>query len=107
MLFVGIDGGAGVLVWTNAEKVLASGEYPILTRGDTATRRGAKASVRFMSGEAGRGVTIDSGTVTLTLGERVAARIRGSGLEPAAGRRATLDAEFRPIALGRDSVVCQ
>jgi len=107
MLFVGIDGGVGVLAWTSADKALASGDYPILTRGDTTTRRGAKASVRFMSGAAGRGVTLDSGTVTLTLGDRVGARVRGSGLEPAAGRRAMLDAEFRPVPLARDSVACQ
>jgi hypothetical protein len=106
VLLMGMDGGAGVLVWTQRQRVLASGDYPVVTRGDTTTP-GAKVSVRFMSGQAGRGVTLDSGSVTLRVeSDRVSAQVRGSGLDPGAGVRARLEADFRPLPLTRDTASC-
>jgi hypothetical protein len=105
VLLLGIDGGSGVLLWTDGEA--RSGDYPVISRGDT-VGRGAKVSVRFMNGEVGRGVSLDSGSVTLSVeGDRVSAHVRGSGLEPGSGVRATLIADFKPLRLGRDTASCR
>ena len=108
MLLVGTDGGAGVLLWARAPGPLPTGDYPVLPRGDSTTPRGATVSVRYMNAEASLGVMLDSGTVAFTLtGDRVSAHIRGSGLEPAGGVRAGLDAVFSPLLVAPDSASCR
>ena len=108
LLLVGTDGGAGVLLWARAPGLLPTGVYPVLTRSDSTSPRGATVSVRFMNAEAARGVMLDSGSVAFTRdGDRVSAHVRGSGLEPAGGVRAGLDAVFSPIPVAPDSASCR
>ena len=108
LLLVGTDGGSGVLLWARGSGPLVTGDYPVLPRGDSTTPRGATVSVRYMNADAGRGVMLDSGTVAVTLnGDRVSAHIRGSGLEPAGGVRAGLDAVFSPMVVTPDSASCR
>ncbi len=97
LLLVGMNGDAGVLLWARAPGFLPTGDYQVLARGDSTTPRGATVSVRFAVAGSPRGVTLDSGSVSLTVsGGRVSARVRGSGLEPATGGvRAGLDAVFQ------------
>jgi len=108
VLLFAIDGGSGVLVWARDSGLVTSGDYALLTRGDSITPRGAMVSVRFVNGEAGRGVTLDSGKVTLSRdGGRIGARARGSGLEPTGGVRLGLDATFESMPLARDTTTCR
>lgn len=108
ILLVGTDRDAGVLVWTRAPGSLASGDFQFLTRGDSTTPRGAMVAVRFAVAGSPRGVTLDSGSVSLTVsGGRVSARVRGSGLEPATAARTALDATFTSVLLAADTASCR
>jgi len=103
--------GNGVLVWLRSGDSLPPGRYPVLSRGDTLTPRGAVVAVRFMTGEMARGLVLDSGWVTVTVGggkePSVSAAVRGAGLEPTAGRRVAVEAEFAKTGLAADSTRCE
>ena len=104
--------GNGVLVWLRkGGDSLPPGRYPVLLRGDTLTPRGAVVAVRFMTGEMAHGLVLDSGWVTVTVGggkePSVSAAVRGAGLEPTAGRRVAVEAEFTKTGLAADSARCE
>jgi len=106
VLVQGMVAGNGVLVWVRGDSV-TGGDYPLLTRGDSTTPRGAKVSVRFALGEVARGVMLDSGRVTLTRrGATISGSVLGSGLEPAGGVRAGLRATLDSATLARDTANC-
>lgn len=104
----GVVGGNGVLLWLRSGDSTNEGEYPVLARGDSVTPRGIAGSVRFMVGTTDRGVTLDSGVVTVTSsGKRLDANARGSGVDPSAGHRVAFDAAFTAVPMAADSVNCQ
>ncbi len=80
----------------------------MLARGDSTTRRGAMAAVRFVTRtNAERGVTLDSGEVTVSAGTgRKDVRVRGSGLDPVVGQRVLLDATFDAVPVAPDTLSC-
>jgi len=104
----GSAGGNGVLLWLRYRDSLASGDYPVLVRGDTATPPSAVVGVRFMTGALTHGTALDSGVVTVSrAGERLTARARGSGQEVGGARRARVEADFEALVIGRDTVPCR
>jgi hypothetical protein len=107
-LLEGVVGGNGVLLWLHGGDAAMGGEYPVLARGDTVTPRGFAGAVRFMLPTADRGVTLDSGVVTVSsAGARMDARARGSGIDPGAGQRVVLDALFQAVPMAADTVNCR
>jgi len=97
----GVDGGQGVLLWVRSRDSTVGGEYQVLARGDSITPRGAAGSARFMLQTADGVVTISSA------GGRIDAQVRGSGIDPNAGRRVALDASFQAVAITGDTVSCR
>ncbi len=103
----GVSGGNGVIVWLRYHGSLASGDWPVLQRADTATAVGAVVGVRFVAGEVVHGVSLDSGAVSVQrVGSLISARARGSGLEVVGAGRVAVDASFEAVPLGSDSVPC-
>lgn len=108
VLIQGISGGDGVLIWTRSGGAEHGGSYPLLTRGDSLTPRGAMVSVRWMIGDIARGIALDSGVVTLVpAGQRISVRARGSGLDYAAGQRVAVDASVDAALLAPDTANCR
>jgi hypothetical protein len=104
----GVVGGNGVLLWLHGGDTAVGGVYPALARGDTITPRGFAGAVRFMLATADRGVTLDSGVVTVSsAGGRINAQARGSGIDPSAGQRVVLDASFHAVPMAPDTVNCR
>ncbi len=105
--------GNGVLVWLRGRggDSLPRGRYPVLSRGDTLTPRGAVVAVRFMTGDLAHGLVLDSGVVTVTAGQArgsgVSAAVRGAGLESAEGRRVGVEVEFAKTRLAADGARCE
>ena len=104
----GSSGGNGVLLWLRYGDSLASGDYPVLVRSDTATSHGAVVGVRFMTGALTHGTALDSGVVTVSRArDRLTARARGSGPEVGGARRARVEADFEALGIGGDTVPCR
>ena len=104
----GSSGGNGVLLWLRYGDSLASGDYPVLVRSDTATSHGAVVGVRFMTGALTHGTALDSGVVTVSRArDRLTARVRGSGPEGGGARRARVEADFEALVIGGDTVSCR
>src|SRR5206468_3140089 len=107
LLLQGSERGNGVLIHLRSNDSVASGEFPLLARGDSTTERGAVVAARFMVGDVAHGVTLDSGTVSvIRAGDTLAARARGSGSEVAGTARVTLDASFESVRIGADTLPC-
>jgi len=107
-LLQGVVGGNGVLLWLRSGDSTVGGEYPVLARGDTTAPRGVAGSVRFMLATQDRGVTLDSGIVTVSAAEgRIDATARASGLDPSAAQRVALKASFAAVPMGADSSNCK
>jgi hypothetical protein len=88
--------GNGVLVLLRYGDSLAVGPFPLIALGDSVTPRGANVGVRYMKGDIAHGVSLDSGAVEVTaVGDALAARVRGSGLE--AGQRLGVDAAYTGV----------
>jgi hypothetical protein len=103
----GVVGGNGVLLWLRSGDSTL-GEYPVLARGDTIAPRGVVGAVRFMVQTSDRGVTLDSGVVTVSsAGRRIDAQARGSGIDPSAGQRVALDGSFHAVPMAADTVNCR
>lgn len=108
LVLEGAVGGNGVLLWLHSADSATGGAYPVLTRGDSIAPRGVMGAVRFMLKAADRGATLDSGVVTVTSARgRIDAQARGSGLDPSAGQRVTLDASFHAVPMAADTVSCR
>jgi hypothetical protein len=107
VLLYGLNGGNGVIVWLRDRDSVASGDWPVLQRGDTSTPRGAVVGVRFVIGDVAHGVSLDSGAVSVTRADSVISlHAGGSGLELAAASRVALDARFEWVPLEGDTVPC-
>jgi hypothetical protein len=101
--------GNGFLVWLRTGiGPPDSGNYPLLSRGDSSAPRGAIATVRYIAGTVAHGLIVDSGTAALTTAKPpFFVRINGSGVEaPISGRRAVQLTADR-VALERDTVNCK
>jgi hypothetical protein len=108
VLLEGSVGGNGVLLWLRSGDSPAGGDYKFLARGDSLTPRGVMGAIRFIVSNSDRGVTLDSGLVTVSAGPgRKDVRVRGSGIDPSVGRRAVLDASFDAVSLMADTVTCR
>lgn len=108
LLFQGEQNGAGLLIWLRDTSTPGAGTYPLLSRGDSVTPRGAIATARFLVAQRTGGITIDDGTVTLSRATApFALQVTGLGVETAFAqqRRATLALENVPLL--PDSVPCQ
>lgn len=107
LVLEGVERGQGVLLWVRSGDATVGGDYQVLARGDTITPRGVAGSARFMLQTADRGVTLDSGAVTVSsAGGRIDAQARASGIDPSAGRRVVLDASFQAVPMTGDTVNC-
>jgi len=103
----GVSGGNGIIVWLRYRDSLASGAWPVLQRSDTATAVGAVVAARFVAGEVARGVSLDSGAVSVQrVGSLISVRARGSGLEVVGAGRVAVDASFEAVPVGSDTVPC-
>jgi hypothetical protein len=108
VVLVGSNGGNGVLLLLRWSESLGGGEWPLLQRGDTASRAGAIVGVRFMSGNVARGVPLDSGTVSVRRqGAALSLDVRGSGVEVTGATHAMVDMAFEAVPLAPDTVPCQ
>ena len=109
MLMHGASDGQGVLVWLRgaAGQVLDTGTYPLLPRGDSASSRGAIASVRFLVGDVAHGLTLDDGSATVTVASPpFALRVRGVGLETALAEQRSAELTLEQVPLASDTVPC-
>lgn len=100
--------GNGLLVWLrDGTRQPGNGNYPLLSRGDSAAPLGAIASVRFVVGTVAHGVAVDSGTAVLTHGTPpFAAFINGSGSDLAASGRRVVFLSAEGVPLEGDTVNC-
>jgi hypothetical protein len=110
VLVQGTEGGNGVLVVLRPGDSLV-GELPLLARADSTTRRGAIVAARFMIGEGGHGVALDSGTVSVAragqAGDALTVHVAGSGTDMAGGGRVRVEASFAAVPVSPDTVPCQ
>lgn len=108
VLLRGSRTGNGVVIWLRSPDTVASGAWPLLQRGDTASPRGATVAVRYMVKEIPHGLTLDSGAVDVRRDDRgLTVVARGAGLESAIMGRVRLEASFDPVPLGTDTVPCR
>jgi hypothetical protein len=111
-LLDGTDGGNGILVWLRTPDTVPAGTYPVLSRWDTTTTRGAVVAIRFVIGDAAHGLALDSGSVAVTAapggggGRGVSARMIGAGLEAEGARKVHAEARFGVTTLAADTVDC-
>jgi hypothetical protein len=101
--------GNGLLVWLrDGVGAPDGGNYPLLSRGDSAAPRGAIASVRYILGTVAHGVIVDSGSATLTREQPpYAVHVIGNGAEVAIPGRRSVEVTADNVALARDTVNCQ
>ncbi len=106
----GLESGSGIMVWLRplpGDPRLA-GSFGFPMAGDTAPRRRASVGVRFMSGAAAYGVTLDSGLVTVReIDHGLAVDVRGAGLQLPGATRAFVEAGFEGVRVGSDRVPCE
>jgi hypothetical protein len=108
LVLKGVDGGNGLLLWLRPGDSTLDGEYRVIGRGDTIASRGVVGAVRFLVQATDRGVTLDSGVVTVSsTSGRFEAHARGSGLDSRAGQRVVLDASFGAVPMAADTVDCR
>jgi hypothetical protein len=99
------DDGDGLLLWLRGDS-LAAGAYPLRTASDTSAGRAATASLRFMTGDIGHGLTLDSGTVRLTAARpRLAGDIVATGTDLGNLQHVSLTAHFANVAVA-DTTIC-
>ena len=100
--------GNGLLVWLrDGVGPPDGGNYPLLSRGDSAAPRGAIASVRYILGTVAHGVIVDSGMATLTREKPpYAVHIKGNGAEVAIPGRRSVELTADPVPLEPDTVSC-
>ena len=104
----GAQHGNGLLVWLrDGVGPPDGGNYPLLSRGDSAAPRGAIASVRYILGTVAHGVIVDSGSATLTRETPpYAVHVKGNGAEVAIPGRRSVEITADPVPLERDTVNC-
>jgi len=100
--------GNGLLVWLrDGAGPPDGGNYPLLSRGDSAAPRGAIASVRYIVGTVAHGLIVDSGTASLTREQPpYSVHLKGNGTELAIPGRRSVEVTADPVPLERDTVNC-
>ncbi|HKE90254.1 MAG TPA: hypothetical protein VKB45_07960 [Gemmatimonadales bacterium] len=99
--------GNGLLVWLRDAHPPDGGNYPLLSRGDSAAPRGAIASVRYIVGTVAHGLIVDSGTASLTRAQPpYSVHLKGNGTELAIPGRRSVEVTADPVPLERDTVNC-
>jgi hypothetical protein len=107
LVFDGVAGGNGVLVWVRPGDSGVAGEYTYAARLDTASRQTAVLAVRFISSDVSRGVTLDSGRLEMTQrGGTLTAKARGSGLAFPGASRVSVEVEVEGLPVPSDTVAC-
>lgn len=97
--------GSGVLLRLRYQGSLIPDSFPIVAPGDTAAVPAATVAIRYFIRDTPRGYVLDSGSVQVRrTGDRIEARVHGTGLENAI--RIPARAEFRDVPIGRDTVPC-
>jgi hypothetical protein len=97
--------GNGMLVRLIYGDSLVSGDYRVVTAGESATR-GAQVAVRYMVGAVTHSFVVDSGSVAVRRGRReLDARGSGSGIE--AGIRTRVAVEYADVPVTADTVRCR
>jgi hypothetical protein len=104
----GAQHGNGLLVWLrDGAGPPDAGNYPLLSRADSAAPRGAIASVRYIFGTIAHGLIVDSGTASLTREQPpYAVHLKGNGAEVAIPGRRSVEITADPVPLERDTVNC-
>lgn len=104
----GSQHGNGLLVWLrDGVGPPDDGNYPLLSRGDSAAPRGAITSVRYILGTVAHGLIVDSGAALLTRDKPpYAVHIKGNGAEVAIPGRRSVELTADPVPLERDTVNC-
>lgn len=99
------EDGNGLLLWLRGDS-LAAGEYPLRTVSDTSAGRAATVSLRYMTGDIGHGLTLDSGVVRLsTARSRLGGDIVAAGTDLGGGIPVHLTAHFAGVAVA-DTTIC-
>lgn len=108
VVFDGAQHGYGLLIWLrDGVGPPDGGNYPLLSRGDSAAPRGAIASVRYILGSVAHGVIVDSGSATLTREQApYAVHLKGNGAEVAIPGRRSVELTVDNAPLERDTVNC-
>lgn len=108
LIFHGEAGGTGVLVWLRDSAPPSTGTYPLVSRGDTTSPRGAIAAARFIVAQRTGGITIDDGEVTLSHATApFALEVKGVGVETAFAQQRQVEMTFDGVPLLPDSVPCR
>lgn len=100
--------GNGLLIWLrDGVGPPDGGNYPLLSRGDSAAPRGAIASVRYILGTVAHGLIVDSGLATLTREQPpYAVHLTGNGAEVSIPGRRSVELTVDNAPLERDTVNC-
>jgi hypothetical protein len=106
VVFEGVIGGNGVMVWLRTPDSVAAVTWPVLQRGDTVSPGGATIAARYLVGEIAHGAAMDSGSVAVTRsGRALTLRAGASGVEVPIGR-VGLEVTFEAVSVGSDTVSC-
>jgi hypothetical protein len=105
----GAQRGEGLLLWIRtAGQSVDTGRYPLLTRGDSVTARGAIAAVRFAVGPVSHGLTIDDGAATVSqTTPTLSVAVSGHGIEQAPGSQRAAELSFTRVVLAPDTASCR
>jgi hypothetical protein len=107
LLLHGEQRDLGVLVWLRDAGNPDTGTYPLVSRGDTETVRGAIAAVRFLVGGLASGITINDGSVTLTRATPpLALRAEGMGVETRLAQQRFAELTVEGVPLLPDTTPC-
>jgi hypothetical protein len=99
------EDGNGLLLWLRGDST-TPGEYALRTASDTSAGRAATLSLRYMTGDIGHGLTLDSGVVRLSIGRpRLAGDIVAAGVDLGGAVPVHLTAHFADVAVA-DTTIC-
>ena len=106
-LIIGSGNLQGVLVWLVTGGGPDTGAFTVNRGADSVPGRHARVSLRYLTGDMGHALALDSGTVQVRReGATLAGSIGGSGFEAAEGVRPLVAAVFQGIRLLPDSEPC-
>jgi len=107
-LFHGAARGQGVLAWVRAAGAIDTGSYPLITRGDSVTPRGATVAIRYVTGDISHGLIVDTGMLQISAARPpINARVRGVGLEPKEAEQFEVEVTVSGVPAVGDTVTCR
>ena len=108
LLFHGAARGQGILAWVRAAGAIDTGSYPLLTRGDSVTPRGATVAIRYVTADISHGLIVDNGLLQIAAARPpISARVRGVGLEPKEAEQFEVEITVSGVVSMGDTVTCR